>query len=103
MSRFRVRQQYRGRDKVDHLEGEVVQIEGRLLGLMAEGSRACQQVHQKVERAAMAGMLDLADVLESVHDRLDDRPLTQEQLVGQAEQTVTHVLAQLGDELPQAQ
>src|SRR5260370_42356895 len=47
----------------------------------------------------MAGMLDLADVLELVVDRLDDRALAQEQLVRESHQAVAHVLAPAGDKL----
>ena len=54
---------------------------------------------RKLQRAAMARVLDLADVLELVVDGLDDRPLAQEQLVGHGQQAVAHVLAQLGDEV----
>src|SRR5258708_34467345 len=47
----------------------------------------------------MAGMLDLADVLELVVDRLDDRALAEEQLVRESHQAVAHVLAPAGDKL----
>src|SRR6185312_4428361 len=56
-------------------------------------------MHQEVERTAMASMLDLADVLELVVDRLDERPFAQQELVGQLHQHVAHILAQLRDEL----
>lgn len=65
---------------------------------MAVGAEAGHQMDQEVERTAMAGMLDLADVLELVVDRLDERPLAQEQLVAQVHEDVAHVLAPLGDE-----
>jgi hypothetical protein len=45
---------------------------------MTVGDEPGHQVDQKVERAAMARMLNLADVFEFVHDGLDDRPLAQE-------------------------
>ena len=66
---------------------------------MAVGDEAGEEVDEEVERAAMAGVLDLADVLELVVDGLDDRPFAQEQLVGRRQQAVAHVLAQLGDEV----
>ena len=69
-----------------------------LFGLVAVGDESSHQMHHEVERAAMAGMLNLADVLELIDDRLDDRALAQEQLVAEREQAVTHVAAQLGDQ-----
>lgn len=47
----------------------------------------------------MTRVLDLADMLELIDDRLDERALAQEQFVTDAEQAVAHVRAQLGDEL----
>src|SRR5215472_15388869 len=43
-------------------------------------------------------MLDLADVLELVHDRLNERPLAEQEPIGEREELLPHVLAQLGDE-----
>ncbi len=48
---------------------------------MAVGNEPCDQVDQKVDGAAMAGMLDLADVFELIIDGLDDGPLAQEKFV----------------------
>ena len=42
--------------------------------------------------------LDLGDVLQLVVDRLDQRPLAQEQFVGQGQELVLHILPKLGDE-----
>ena len=39
---------------------------------MAVGDESCDQVDQEVDRAAMARMLDLADVFELIRDGLDD-------------------------------
>jgi len=41
----------------------------------------------------------LADVLEVIVDRLDERALAQQELVRERQQAVAHVLAQAGDEL----
>src|SRR4029077_15789608 len=43
-------------------------------------------------------MFDLADVLELINDRLDERALAQQQPVGELKELVAHVLAQFGDE-----
>ncbi len=47
---------------------------------------------------AMAGMLDLADILELIIDRFDQCPFAQEQAIGQRQKDIAHVLAQFGDE-----
>ncbi len=44
-------------------------------------------------------MRDLADVFELIIDGLGDGPLTQEKFVRSVEQTMTHMLAGLGDEV----
>lgn len=56
-------------------------------------------MRQEIERTAVAGMLNLADVLELVIDALDDRPFAQEQLVWEGHEPVAHVLTQFGDEV----
>ncbi len=48
---------------------------------MAIGDQACNQVDQKVDGAAMAGMLDLRNVFELIRDGLDDHSFAQEELV----------------------
>jgi len=48
---------------------------------MAVSDQPGNQVHQEVDRTAMARMLDLTDVLELVIDGFDDGPLAQEQFV----------------------
>ncbi len=71
-----------------------IQVQAGLLGLVAGGDEPSHQIDQEVDRAAMARMLDLTDVLELVVDRLDDRPFAQQQLVGDVDQPVVPVLAQ---------
>ncbi len=66
---------------------------------MAVGDKASDQVDHEVRGAAMAGVLDLADVLELIGDGLDDRSFAQEDLVRPGDQALVHVLAQLRDEL----
>ena len=65
---------------------------------MTVGDQPRQEVDQEVEGTAMAGMLDLTDVLELVIDRLDQRPFAEQELVRQRHQQVAHVLAQFGNE-----
>jgi hypothetical protein len=65
---------------------------------MTVGDQPRQEVRQEIVGAAMAGMLDLADVLELVVDALDDRPLAQQELVGGGQNALAHVLAYLGDQ-----
>lgn len=65
---------------------------------MAVGDEPSHQMEDEVERAAMTRVLDLADVLELVHDRFDNRPFAQEKLITQRQQPVAHILAQLGDQ-----
>jgi predicted transcriptional regulator len=66
---------------------------------LAPGKETSEQMHQEVERAAVTRMLDLTDILEVINDGLDQGPFAQEQLVGEMEQLIAHVLAQLGDQL----
>jgi len=76
----------------------VVEAERRLLGLVAIGNQASEQVDEEVEWTAVTRVLDLADILELIDDGLDEGALAQEQLVGVGQDDVAPVLAQLGDE-----
>jgi len=62
------------------------------------GGEASEQVDEEVEGAAVAGVLDLADVFELINDGLDESTFAQEQLVGERQEDVAHVLAQFRDE-----
>jgi hypothetical protein len=66
---------------------------------MTVGDQPCDQVDQEVDGAAMARMLDLADVFELIGDGFDDGAFAQEELVRPVKQPVVHLFAQLGDEL----
>ena len=66
---------------------------------MAVGNQSCNQVDQKVDRAAVARMFNLADVFELIIDGLNDGSLAQEEFVRQVEQAIAHALAKFGDEL----
>jgi len=54
---------------------------------------------QEVDRAAVTRVLDLADVLELIVDRLDQGTLAEQNLLLEFHQLVGHVLANAGDEL----
>lgn len=64
---------------------------------MAVSNQAADEVDAAVDRAAMACMFNLRDVLEWVNDRLSDRALASEQFVGQSHQAGFHVAARLGN------
>ena len=66
---------------------------------MAISDQASDQIDEGIDRTAMAGMLDLRNVLELVNDTLDDGSFSQQQLVDQANETVLHVLPDPGDQL----
>lgn len=53
-------------------------------------------MHHEIDRAAVARMLNLGDVLQLVDDRFDNRPLAQQQLVTDQHQRVLHVGFELG-------
>ena len=49
--------------------------------LMAVGDEPSNKMHHKIGGTAMAGMLDLRNVLELVNDGLDDGPFAYQQLI----------------------
>jgi hypothetical protein len=48
-----------------------IEVERRLLGQVAIGRKASEQMHAEVDGAAVTRVLDLADVLELVDDGLN--------------------------------
>lgn len=48
---------------------------------MTVGDESSDQIDQKVDGAAMAGMLDLANFFDLIRDCLDDGAFAQEELV----------------------
>jgi hypothetical protein len=50
-----------------------VTAERRFLALAAVGDKASERMKEGVERGAVTGMFDLADVLELSDNRLDER------------------------------
>ena len=71
-----------------------IEVQRRLLGQMAISRETSEQVHAKVDGAAVTRVLDLADVLDLVDDGLNERAFAQEQLIGETQESVAHVLAQ---------
>ena len=57
------------------------------------------QATDQIDRAAVAGVLDLRNVLELVNDCFYNRPFTEEELVGQGHQAVFHIGFEFSDEL----
>ena len=66
---------------------------------MAIGDQPGDDIDETIEWAAMAGMLNLGDVLELIYNALDDGPFSQEQFVRQRDQAIFHVFPEFGDEL----
>ena len=66
--------------------------------MVAIGDETGEEMDDEVERAAVAGVLDLTHILELVVDALNERALAQEQLLGEIHQDIAHVLAQFRDE-----
>ncbi len=66
---------------------------------MAIGNQPTQHIDKEIDRAAMAGILGLRDILELIDNTFDDGSFAQQQVVSQREQAVFHILAQLGDQL----
>ena len=66
---------------------------------MTVRNQTAHQIDDKVVDTAMAGVLDLRNVLQLVEHGLDDRPLTQQQFIGQWEQPVLHVGLEFGNQL----
>jgi hypothetical protein len=64
---------------------------------MRVGDEARQDIDKKVERTAMAGMLNLGLIFELVINRLNDETPPQEQLIGECQPLVFHVGMQGSD------
>ncbi len=58
-----------------------IELQRRFFLQIGVGNQASQQIDQEIERTTMAGMLDLTDILEMVINRLNNRPLAQQNLV----------------------
>src|SRR5215471_15588323 len=84
------------RDKLTGARDEGIQVQRGFLGLVAVGDERGQQLDQAVERTALARVFDLADVLELIDKRLDNRALAQQQRIRDRQQPGAHILAQFG-------
>ena len=62
------------------------------------GNPSRKQVHDEVDRTAIAGVLDLRDVFQLVDDALNDGPLAEQELVTPVHQLVFHVGLEFGDQ-----
>src|SRR5258708_37170029 len=74
-----------------------IQMQGRLFGLMAVGKKAITQMDHKIGGAAVAGVLNLGNVLELVDDGPGGGSFAHQELVEQVHQAVGHVLTRPGD------
>ena len=71
----------------------------RLVGVL---DQAGHQSDEKVCRAAMAGVLDLRNVLQLIVHRLNQRSLAEHDLIHQRHQAIGHVTPNVGDQLQPA-
>jgi hypothetical protein len=55
-------------------------------------------VDEEMRGTAVAGVLDLGDSLELIDDGLDERAVAQEQLIGEGQEDIAPILAQVRDE-----
>lgn len=77
----------------------VTEAERRFFLLIRVSDQCGKQINNKIGDTAMARMFDLANVLELIIDRLDQRAFARQQFVDQRYQLVLHVLFQFGDQL----
>ena len=63
------------------------------------GNEASDQIAKQVSETAMAGMLNLRNILELVDDGFDNGALAQKNLVEVGQQFVAHVLFEFGDQV----
>ena len=71
----------------------VGQVQRRLLGLMAIGDQPRHEVNGEVPDTSVTSVLYLRYVLELVVYGLNDRTLSQQQLIGHHHQSILHVLS----------
>lgn len=58
---------------------------------MATGDQPGEQIDEKIDRAALAGVFDLKDVFELVIDGFDEGALAQQPLIDQRSPAICHV------------
>jgi len=66
---------------------------------MAIGDQASNNGNERVDRAAMASVFDLRNVLELVNHAFNDGTCTKQEVVHPRHQSVVHLLAEFGNEL----
>ena len=66
--------------------------------MVAIGDQLAEEVEEEIVGAGVAGMPNLADVLEFIAGTLDEGALAQQQLVTIGEEVHAHMLAEIGDE-----
>src|SRR5262249_48478062 len=71
------------RDKLGCDEWIGFEAQRGLLGLVAIGNQPSEEMHTEVVGTAVTRVLDLTDILELIDDRFDERPLAEEELVGE--------------------
>jgi hypothetical protein len=59
--------------------------------LVAIGNQPTDKVDQAIDRTAVAGMLNLRNVLQLVKDTFNHSPLSQQQAITQRQQPLLHV------------
>ncbi len=79
-----------------------IRSERRFLGRKGIGDQAGEQIAQEVDRASVPGVFNLAQVLELVDDRLNDRAFLKQQTIRDRHQLVGHALFKPGDQLQSA-
>jgi hypothetical protein len=65
---------------------------------MAVSDQTSNSVDESVNRAAMASVLDLRNVLELVDRAFNDGPFSKKELIHPGHQTVLHILSEFGNE-----
>ena len=66
-------------------------MQRRLFGLQTVSNETSEEIDDKVEWAAMSGMLNLRDVLELIVDGLHDGPLAEQNNIVVQEQATLHI------------
>ena len=69
-----------------------------LLRLKAVSSETRQKIEEKIGGGAVAGMLNLLDVLELVVNGFNEDTFTKPKFIEEREKTIGHILANRGDQ-----
>ena len=74
-------------------------MQTRFFVLMAVGKKSSDQMNNKIDRTAMARVLNLRNIFELVDNGLDNGSFAQQQFIRKVHEMVFHVFTQSGDEL----